>query len=82
MKERVQKILAEAGIASRRKAEELIKQGRVKVNGQVVKLGDKADKSKDKIVFDGKLVKVKEKIYFTLLLPIAETNEYRFCYTI
>lgn len=40
---RLQKLLSERGVASRRKAEELIEQGRVKVNGRVAKLGDKAD---------------------------------------
>lgn len=50
--ERLQKLIAQAGIASRRKAEEFISQGRVTVNGQVAKLGDKAT-FKDDIVVDG-----------------------------
>ncbi|KEI35609.1 23S rRNA pseudouridine(2605) synthase RluB [Allofrancisella frigidaquae] len=51
--ERLQKILAKHGIGSRRKIEEFIEQGRVRVNGKVAKLGDKAS-STDKISFDGK----------------------------
>lgn len=54
--ERVQKILAQAGLASRRKAEELIKRGEVTVNGKVVKLGDKADPARDAIKVSGKLL--------------------------
>ena len=46
---RVQKIIADAGIASRRKAEELIERGAVTVNGNKAKLGDKANPYKDKI---------------------------------
>lgn len=55
--ERLQKILASAGIASRRKAEEFIVQGRVQVNGQLVtELGSKADPIHDHIRVDGKLI--------------------------
>ena len=55
--ERLQKILAQAGIASRRKAEEIILEGRVQVNGTVVtELGTKADPRKDHIRVDGKLL--------------------------
>ncbi len=55
--ERLQKILAQAGIASRRKAEEIILEGRVQVNGTVVtELGTKADPAKDHIRVDGKLL--------------------------
>lgn len=53
-KERLQKILAARGIASRRKAEELIEQGKVKVNGHVASLGDKADPRADIITVRGK----------------------------
>jgi len=56
--ERLQKIIAAAGIASRRHAEEIITQGRVSVNGQVVsELGSKADPEHDHIRVDGKLLK-------------------------
>ncbi len=55
--ERLQKILAAAGIASRRKAEELILEGRVQVNGTVIKeLGTRHDAERDHIRVDGKLL--------------------------
>jgi 23S rRNA pseudouridine2605 synthase len=55
MADRLQKIIAHAGVASRRAAEELITQGRVEVNGKVVsELGSKADPSKDEIKVDGR----------------------------
>lgn len=55
-KERVQKILARAGIASRRKAEELIAEGLVTINGRVAQLGDQAEYGKDSIKVGGKLL--------------------------
>jgi len=69
--ERLQKILAQAGIASRRHAEELITQGRVEVNGSVVTtLGSKADPSRDHIRVDGKLLKGAERLrYFVMNKP-------------
>jgi len=69
--ERLQKILAQAGIASRRHAEELIAQGRVQVNGAVVTtLGSKADPSRDHIRVDGKLLKGAERLrYFVMNKP-------------
>jgi pseudouridine synthase len=51
--ERVQKLMAQADIGSRRKCEKIIEQGRVRVNGKVVTLGDKADPTKDIILVDG-----------------------------
>ncbi|MFH1347653.1 MAG: pseudouridine synthase [Candidatus Margulisiibacteriota bacterium] len=68
---RLQKYIAECGIASRRKAEELIVSGKVKVNGRVIaKLGTKIDPSSDKIVVNGKPLKQKEeKIYIKLNKP-------------
>ena len=72
MEERLQKFLAEAGIASRRKSEELIAAGRVQVNGQVVReLGVKIDPAKDKVLFDNKPVKAQEtkKVYIMLHKP-------------
>ena len=57
MQERLQKILAAAGVCSRRKAEELILAGRVQVNGKIVtELGTKADAAQDHIRVDGKLL--------------------------
>ncbi len=49
-------MLADCGVASRRKAEEMIANGRVKVNGRVAKIGDKVDPKKDKIAVDNKTV--------------------------
>jgi pseudouridine synthase len=69
--ERLQKILAHAGITSRRKAEQLILAGRVTVNGQVVtELGAKADTERDKIKVDGRPVRLpKEHLYLALYKP-------------
>ena len=53
---RIQKLLADAGVCSRRKAEELISQGRVTCNGNVVGIGDKAS-VKDRLEVDGKMVR-------------------------
>jgi 23S rRNA pseudouridine2605 synthase len=71
MKKRLQKIIAEAGITSRRKAENLIQEGRVSVDGRTItKLGTLADLEKNKIRFDGKLIiGNKEKIYILLNKP-------------
>jgi len=68
MADRLQKIIAAAGIASRRKAEELISQGRVTVNGQVVsELGSKADPERDYIKVDGKLLRGPQRHTYLLL---------------
>src|SRR5271155_2359098 len=69
--ERLQKILASAGVASRRKAEEIITAGRVTVNGQVVtELGTKADADADTICVDGAPVKRSLRpLYFLLNKP-------------
>ena len=69
MLERIQKIMAAAGIASRRKCEMLIVQGRVKVNGAVAKLGQKADAEKDSITVDGKRLELEQKAYILLNKP-------------
>ncbi len=71
MEERLQKILAKAGVASRRKAEELIREGRVSVNAQVVReMGTKADVERDEIRLDGKLICTEEpKITLMLYKP-------------
>jgi 23S rRNA pseudouridine2605 synthase len=71
MEERIQKILSAAGIASRRAAEEIILEGRVRVNGKVVsELGAKADPERDHIKVDGKLINPKQpKAYIMLNKP-------------
>ena len=67
---RLQKLLSERGIASRRKAEELIEQGKVKVNGHVARLGDKADDRKDIVTVAGKRVaKAEMPVYLMLYKP-------------
>lgn len=69
--ERLQKILAQAGIASRRKAEQLILAGRVSVNGELVtELGSKADPEHDEIRVDGRRVRLpREHLYLALYKP-------------
>jgi 23S rRNA pseudouridine2605 synthase len=72
MQERLQKIIARAGIASRRHAELLIQSGQVKVNGRVVReLGTKADAAKDRIEAAGRVVEGKEgrRVYILLNKP-------------
>lgn len=68
--ERVQKIMANLGYGSRRGCEELIVTGRVRVNGQIIKIGDKADPDVDRIELDNKPLKsTVEKIYIALYKP-------------
>jgi pseudouridine synthase len=68
MQERLQKIIARAGIASRRHAEELILSGQVRVNGQVVtELGTKADAGTDRIEAAGRLITARERHVYILL---------------
>ena len=69
--ERLQKILAHAGVASRRKAEELIEAGHVSVNGKVVReLGSKADIAEDVIQVDGRTIReTQDKVYYVLYKP-------------
>jgi 23S rRNA pseudouridine2605 synthase len=70
MEERIQKIIAQMGIASRRKAEEIIAEGRVTINGRVALIGEKADFSKDHIKVDGKLLIRREpKVYLMFNKP-------------
>jgi 23S rRNA pseudouridine2605 synthase len=67
--ERLQKIIAQSGFCSRRKAEELITEGRVKVNGKVVtELGTKAD-VEDIITVDGKRINIERKVYILMNKP-------------
>jgi 23S rRNA pseudouridine2605 synthase len=70
LKERLQKFLAEAGVSSRRAGEQFILNGRVAVNGQVVReLGAKVDPEHDKVSVDGQPVRAKRKIYLALNKP-------------
>ena len=70
---RLQKFLANSGICSRRKAEEYILAGKVKVNGKIItELGTKVNPAKDEVTFEGKVVKnVEDKIYILLNKPIG-----------
>lgn len=72
MEERLQKIIARAGFASRRRAEEMIRSGLITVNGRVVtELGTKADQSRDHIKVAGKLLRPElERVYLLLHKPI------------
>jgi 23S rRNA pseudouridine2605 synthase len=68
--ERLQKVLAAAGIASRRACEEFIAEGRVTVNGEVAELGRKVDRTRDVVEFDGERVNVDpDRVYVMLNKP-------------
>ncbi len=73
MLERLQKVMAKYGVASRRKCEELIAEGKVKVNGSLIKeQGYKVDSERDTIKVDGKILKKSEnKIYVLLNKPVG-----------
>lgn len=76
--ERLQKVIAQSGYCSRRKAEELIKNSKVKVNGKIItELGTKVNSS-DQIFIDNKLLSQEEKLYFLLNKPrgvISSSND-------
>lgn len=70
MLERLQKVIAHAGIASRRDAEEIITAGRVTVNGKVAtELGTKIDPRRDRVAVDGKVVRAEKFVYILLNKP-------------
>ena len=74
MTERLQKILSQWGIASRRQAEQMILAGRVRLNGTVGQLGQKADPQIDRIEVDGKLIQFQkrpDKLYLLLHKPLG-----------
>ena len=79
--ERLQKMLARAGVASRRKCEELILQGRVRVNGRVVtQLGTRVDPDRDAIEVDGRPIDPEAKVYILLHKPrgyLSDTLDFR-----
>jgi 23S rRNA pseudouridine2605 synthase len=65
--ERLQKVLARAGLGSRRSCEELIRQGRVVVNGEVAKLGQRVDSERDRIMVDGRPVRIEYTLNYIAL---------------
>ncbi|MEK7785854.1 MAG: S4 domain-containing protein, partial [Chloroflexota bacterium] len=67
--ERLQKILAAAGFGSRRACEDLIAAGRVRVNGKIAKVGDKADLAVDKVTLDGEPIAAEKLTYIALHKP-------------
>ncbi len=67
MEERLQKVLARAGFGSRRACEELIRQGRVAVNGEIARLGQKADPERDRITVDGRPLRLKREFTYIAL---------------
>ena len=70
MEVRLQKFLADAGVASRRASEQVILEGRVAVNGKVVQtLGTKVDPLHDSVLVDGRPIKVKRKLYIAVNKP-------------
>lgn len=70
MEERLQKLMAQAGLGSRRACEVLISAGRVSVNGRIAGLGDKADPQRDRILVDGRPLKLPEaQVYIALYKP-------------
>ena len=69
MKQRLHKILAASGIASLRKSEQLIAEGRIQINGQTAKIGDFADQDIDVIIADGNRVSIQQKRYILLNKP-------------
>jgi pseudouridine synthase len=72
MKERVQKIIAQWGIASRRQAEAMILEGRVRLNGEIVQIGQKADPNRDRLEVDGQRLRSydrPERLYLLLHKP-------------
>jgi 23S rRNA pseudouridine2605 synthase len=66
---RLQKLLAEAGVASRRGAESLIRAGRVSVNGRVASIGDSADPSVERVELDGERVRPPARVYWVVNKP-------------
>jgi pseudouridine synthase len=69
MEMRLQRAIAETGHCSRRKAEELIKHGHVRVNGEIAKIGMNVDSEKDKILVQGQYLRRERKVYLMLNKP-------------
>ena len=72
MEERLQKYLAECGVASRRKCEEIILAGKVRVNGNLItELGTKVNPQTDTVEVDGKVISSEKKVYILLNKPVG-----------
>ena len=69
MEMRLQKAIAQAGVCSRRKAEELIEHSHVRVNGEIAKIGTNVDPEKDKILVLGRYLRAEKKLYLMLNKP-------------
>ena len=80
MSERIQKILSQWGLASRRKAEKMILMGRVQLNGQTAKLGDKADLAIDTLAIDGRIIKPTHRPSLVYLLLNKPSGVVSTCY--
>lgn len=75
MKVRLNKFIAQSGVASRRKADELIRSGHIFVNNKkITELGVKIDPKKDQIAFDSKIISYSPKIYYKVNKPIGYTS--------
>ncbi len=78
MKQRLQKLIAGAGLASRRKAEEWIANGRVTINGEIAELGAQADPGKDRILVDGRpLPQAEEPVCLLMYKPVGYVTSLR-----
>jgi 23S rRNA pseudouridine2605 synthase len=74
---RVQRALARAGVRSRRAAEDLIRDGRVRVNGRVAAIGSSADPERDKITVDGKPLRAARDVWIALNKPVGHVTSRR-----
>lgn len=75
---RLQKFMSQAGVCSRRKAEELIRAGKVLVNDKTAKIGQKVDPENDVVKVDGKIIRPQEKyIYYAINKPVGYTSTVR-----
>src|SRR5512134_2532306 len=77
MRQRLQKLLAASGLASRRHAEAWLRAGRVSVNGAPAKLGDSADPERDEIRVDGQPLRIEPLRYWLLHKPVGVVTSTR-----